>query len=50
MEKDCSKCGKELTVQENIYYDIPAGSRKGFCQKCYDDYMIAMAETGMKLE
>ena len=50
MEKSCSKCGSELTVQENIYYDIPAGSRKSFCQECYDKYMISLAETGLILE
>jgi len=48
MEETCSKCEKKLTVQERIYYDIPAGSRKGLCQKCYDEYMILLAETGVQ--
>ena len=50
MEENCSKCGKELKVQENIYYDTPAGSKKGFCQMCYDEYMISLAETGVRPE
>jgi DNA-directed RNA polymerase subunit RPC12/RpoP len=43
-EKKCGDCGKELTIQEEIYYDIPSGSKKHRCQECYDKYMILLAE------
>ena len=50
MKKSCNKCGKEITIPDNIYYDIPAGSKNSFCQTCYDEYMISLAETGVRQE
>jgi len=43
-EKNCGDCGKEITIQEEIYYDIPSGSKKHLCQACYDKYMILLAQ------
>jgi hypothetical protein len=45
--KKCVKCGEEVTEKERIYYDFPPGSENQFCQKCYDEYMISLAETGV---
>ena len=45
-EKKCGDCGKELTIQEEIYYDIPSGSKKFRCQECNDKYMVSSAEGG----
>ena len=42
MDKKCQECGKEITVQEEIYYDIPSGSKSYKCQECYDKYMILL--------
>lgn len=42
-EKICKGCGKEITIQEEIYYDIPSGSKDFQCQECYDKYMVLLA-------
>jgi hypothetical protein len=35
----CDNCGKELTKEEEIYYDFPPGSKKVLCLVCYDKYL-----------
>jgi len=50
MKENCSTCEKKLEVQETIYCDIPAGSKKVLCQTCYDQYRTSLSETGTQLE